>query len=191
MRVKLPWQWDVHPDISPEKCIVTRAETDGNLKPSVFNFDSITQYWVVDACKPGLVSAALVKAKLVFIDRKSLWLPQFTQRGRKNDCHACLLLPDLSHSVLCIYAVLPTLCYTVLSVLGYDMMPVLETFLPPQGTVNETLWFPELQSQGSREKTKIRSLLFSCLPSAGRQFNSLRLTVFSQTLSFTWGGEEN
>lgn len=93
----------------------------------------------MDACKPGLISAALVKAKLVFIDRTSLWLPQFTQHGRKSDCHACLLLPDLSHSMLCIYAMLPSLCYAVLSVLCYDMMSVLEAFLPPQGTVNETI----------------------------------------------------
>lgn len=158
--MNLPWLWDVHPDISPGKYIATRAEIDRNLKPivSVFNFDRVTQCWVVDACKPGLVWAALVKAKLVFIDRTSLWLPQFTQHGRKNDCHACMVLPDLSCSMLCIYAMLPFLGHAVQSVLCYDMMSVLETLLPPQGTVNETLSFPELQSQGSREKTKIWTL---------------------------------
>lgn len=116
MRVNLPWLWDVHPDTSPGKYIATRAETDGNVKPSVsvFSSGSVTQDRVVDACKPGLVSAILVKAKLLFIDRTSLWLPQFTQHGSKNDCHACLLLPDLSRSILCIYAMLPSLCYAVL-----------------------------------------------------------------------------
>lgn len=90
----------------------------------------------VDACKPGLVSAVLVKV-LAGIYRKGRSAVAAVYRAwRKNDCHLCLLLPDLSCSMLCVYAALrhrccatlrhpccATLCYRRCAVCSWDTPP--------------------------------------------------------------------
>lgn len=116
-------------DISPGKYTATRTDAARELKPRLrfWQYNSVLR---VDACKPGLVSAVLVKV-LVGIYRKDTSAVAAVYRAwRKNDCHLCLLLPDLSCSMFCAYAALrhrccATLCYRCCAVYSWDTPPQL------------------------------------------------------------------